>query len=125
MSKLKIWAIVILGIMLAIFEIFTPSQTEVNYAVYSLFLAVIVVPPALAILRRGISGYLTGSASVMPDNEKAVALVTTGLVLVLLQVFSDAPGVVKLGLASAFGTLILAPSAVSALKALAAPPPKG
>ncbi len=116
MSKLKVWAIVMLGVMLALFEILTPSQTEVNYAVYSLLLAVIVVPPALSFLRLGFN------ATAMDDSEKVVALVTTGLVLVLLQIFSTAPTEIKLGLASAFGALIVVPPTVSALKRMAASP---
>jgi hypothetical protein len=116
----KIAVILILGIILALFEIFSPAQTEVNYAVYSLFLAVIVVPPVVATLRAGLS------APPMDRDEKAVALITTGLVLALLQIFTEAPSEIKLGLVSTFGALIVVPLGISGLrtmaKGLTAPP---
>jgi hypothetical protein len=102
-NKLKIGAIIMLALMMALAYIFVPEQEEINYGIFALFLAVIVVPPALSVLRDGIMS----TAPVMDSDVQVVALVTTGLLSVVLWLFSYAPNEVKLGLVTALGAIIL------------------
>jgi len=101
---LKIWAIVILGFLLAIFSIFTPAETEVNLAIFALYSLVIVGPAALAVMRDGLR-----VGKIIEVNEQVVALVTSGIVLALLQTLTLAPAEIKLGLVSLIGSLVIVP----------------
>lgn len=123
MSKqLKISAIIILAIMMALAYIFVPEQEEINYGVFAIFLAVIVVPPALSVLRNGVMSPLPA----MDSDVQVVALVTTGLLSVILWLFSYAPNEVKLGLITALGAIVLGgPVRISLAASLRGPgPPK-
>ena len=104
MGKLKIWAIVVLGFLLAIFSIFTPAEVEVNLAVFSLYSLVIVGPPALMVARDGLR-----AGTIIETDVQIVGLVTSGIVFALLQTLTVAPGEIKLGLVSLIGSLVIVP----------------
>lgn len=118
MGKLKLVAILVLGVLLALFQIFTPAETEVNLAIFALFSLVIVGPSAFAIVRDG----LRVGTVIEPDVQIA-ALVMSGLDLALLQIFTVAPSEIKLGLIAIISSLIIVPPVALSLSKALGPKP--
>jgi len=117
MGKLKLVAILMLGVLLALFQIFTPAEVELNLAIFSLFSLVVVGPPAMAIATNGLR-----VGTVIEPDVQVMALVMSGVDLALLQIFTIAPAEIKLGLIAIIVSLIIVPPVALGLRKALGPP---